>query len=95
MPSLTILSKKILDQLSSEERQKLKKYQTKHQTVGEQMVKAQSEYTQYVRKTNDSNSLKARKLADKGFQYEIKAMNARDDLENYQKLLKKKYTSKK
>ena len=30
------------------------------------MLKAQSEYTKYVRKEKDSSSLKAKKLADKG-----------------------------
>jgi hypothetical protein len=30
------------------------------------MLKAQSAYTQYVRKEKNSSSLKARKLADKG-----------------------------
>jgi hypothetical protein len=33
------------------------------------MLKAQSAYTQYIRKTINSMSPKARKLADKGFKY--------------------------
>lgn len=90
---LMVLSKKIMEQLSLDERRKLEKYENLHRMIGDKMIKAQSEYTQYIRKTNDSTSLKARKLADKGFKYEYMAIKARNELEGYQKLLKKKYTN--
>jgi hypothetical protein len=90
---LVVLSKKIMEQLLSDERRKLEKYENVHRMIGDKMIKAQSEYTQYVRKTNDSTSLKARKLADKGFKYEYMAIKAKNELEGYQKLLKKKYTN--
>jgi hypothetical protein len=70
-------------QLSSEEKQKLKK-----------MLKAQSAYTQYVRKEKDSSSLKAKKLADKGFKYESLAFKSHAKLVKYKELLKKKYSKK-
>lgn len=90
---IPVLSKNILEKITNDERRKLTKYETNHRIIGEKMIKAQSEYTQYVRKTNDSNSIKARKLADKGFKYELMAMKAKQDIETYQKLLKKKYTN--
>jgi hypothetical protein len=60
----------------------------------EKMSKAQSEYTQYVRKTKNNLSLKARKLADKGFKYESMAFKSYDKLAKYKELLKKKYSKK-
>ena len=39
----------------------------------EDAMKAQSAYTQYVRKTKNNLSIKAKKLADKGFMYESMA----------------------
>jgi len=57
-------------QLSSEEEKKLKKMEKEDVITLEKMLKAQSAYTQYVRKEKDSSSLKAKKLADKGFKYE-------------------------
>ena len=53
--------------LSSEEEKKLKKMEK------EDAMKAQSAYTQYVRKTKNNLSIKAKKLADKGFMYESMA----------------------
>jgi hypothetical protein len=66
MPKISVLSKIIIDQLSSEEKQKLKKLEKEDSIILEKMLKAQSAYTQYYRKTKDNLSLKARKLADKG-----------------------------
>ena len=53
-------------QLSSEEKNKLKKMEKEDAITLEKMLKAQSAYTQYTRKTKDHLSLKAIKLADKG-----------------------------
>ena len=44
----------------------LKKMEKEDAITLEKMLKAQSAYTQYVRKEKNSSSLKARKLADKG-----------------------------
>jgi hypothetical protein len=60
----------------------------------EKMLKAQSAYTQYCRKTKDHLSLKARKLADKGFKYEYLAFKSHAKLDKYKELLKKKYSKK-
>ena len=58
------------------------------------MLKAQSEYTQYVRKTKNTSSVKAKKLADKGFKYEYLAFKSHAKLAKYKELLKKKYSKK-
>ena len=51
----------------------------------EKMLKAQSK---------DNLSLKARKLADKGFMYESIAFKSHEKLVKYKELLKKKYSKK-
>jgi hypothetical protein len=94
MPKKSVLSKKIIDQLSSEEKQKLKKMEKEDAIILEKMLKAQSAYTQYIRKTKDSISSKARKLADKGFRYESMAFKSHEKLVKYKELLKKKYSKK-
>ena len=81
-------------QLSSEEEKKLKKMEKEDSITLEKMLKAQSAYTQYVRKTKNNLSLKARKLADKGFKYESIAFKSHDKLVKYKELLKKKYSKK-
>jgi len=91
---MSALSKIIIDQLSSEEKKKLKKMEKEDAITLEKMLKVQSAYTQYVRKTKDSISLKAQKLADKGFKYESNAFKSHDKLEKYKELLKKKYSKK-
>ena len=91
MPKSSDLSNAILNQLSSEEHKKLKKLEKKDARMGEKMLKAHSAYTQYVRKTKDDDSIRARKLVDKGFEYESKAFKARDELLEYKARLKKKY----
>ena len=60
----------------------------------EKMLKAQSAYTLYVRKEKDSSSLKARRLADKGFKYESMAFKSHAKLDKYKELLKNKYSKK-
>ena len=55
-----------MQQLTSDEKKKLKKMEKEDAITLEKMLKAQSAYTQYVRKTRNNLSLKARKLADKG-----------------------------
>jgi hypothetical protein len=55
----------------------------------EKMLKAQSAYTQYSRKT-----FKSKKLADKGFKYESMAFKLHEKLVKYKELLKKKYSKK-
>ncbi len=94
MPKKLVLLKKIIDQLSSEEKQKLKKMEKEDAIILEKMLKAQSAYTQYIRKTKDSISSKARKLADKGFRYESMAFKSHEKLDKYKELLKKKYSKK-
>ncbi len=84
----------IIDQLSSEEKQKLKKMEKEDAIILEKMLKAQSAYTQYIRKNKDSISSKARKLADKGFKYESMAFKSHEKLVKYKELLKKKYSKK-
>jgi hypothetical protein len=91
MPKKIKLTKKVLDKMTSEEHKKLKKYEKVSQTLGEKMVKYQRAYVDYTRKTKDSKSLKARKMADKGFEYEYKVFNAQDEYVKYKKMLIKKY----
>ena len=86
------LPQKILDQLSSQELKTLQKYISTYLSLQKDMLKYQSEYTQYVRKTKDSTSQKARKLADKGFKYMKKTLDEEKILEKYINTLKKKYT---
>ena len=57
------------------------------------MKEVHAAYTQYVRATGDNTSLKSRKMADKGFKFMFEAMEAKDALEKYHALLKKKYKS--
>jgi hypothetical protein len=94
MPKMSALSKIIIDQLTSEEKQKLKKMEKEDAIILEKMLKAQSAYTQYVRKTKNSSSLKAKKLADKGFKFEYLAFKSHAKLDKYKELLKKKYSKK-
>ena len=94
MPKMSALSKIIIDQLTSEEKQKLKKMEKEDAITLEKMLKAQSAYTQYTRKTKNNLSLKARKLADKGFKYEYLAFKSHAKLDKYKELLKKKYSKK-
>ena len=61
-----MLQKSVLSKLSSEEEKKLKKMEKEDAIILEKMLKAQSEYTKYVRKEKGSSSPKAKKLADKG-----------------------------
>ena len=88
------MPKIIIDQLTSEEKKKLKKMEKEDVITLEKMLKAQSAYTQYCRKTKDHLSLKARKLADKGFKYESMAFKSYEKLVKYKELLKKKYSKK-
>ena len=81
-------------QLTSEEKQKLKKLEKEDAIILEKMLKAQSAYTQYVRKTKNNLSIKARRLADKGFKYESIAFKSHAKLVKYKELLKKKYSKK-
>ena len=83
-----------MQQLTSDEKKKLKKMEKEDAITLEKMLKAQSAYTQYVRKTKNNLSLKARKLADKGFKYESIAFKSHDKLDKYKELLKKKYSKK-
>lgn len=83
-----------MQQLTSDEKKKLKKMEKEDAITLEKMLKAQSAYTQYVRKTKNNLSLKARKLADKGFKYESIAFKSHDKLVKYKELLKKKYSKK-
>ena len=94
MPKMSALSKIIIDQLTSEEKQKLKKMEKEDAIILEKMLKAQSAYTQYTRKTKNNLSLKAKKLADKGFMYESMAFKSYAKLDKYKELLKKKYSKK-
>lgn len=80
--------------LSLEEEKKLKKMEKEDAIILEKMLKAQSAYTQYVRKEKDSLSPKAKKLADKGFKYEYLAFKSHAKLVKYKELLKKKYSKK-
>lgn len=89
MPKYSALLK-----LSSEEKDKLKKMEKEDSITLEKMLKAQSAYTQYVRKEKDSLSLKARRLADKGFKYESMAFKSHAKLVKYRELLRKKYSKK-
>jgi hypothetical protein len=88
------MPKIIIDQLTSEEKNKLKKMEKEDAIALEKMLKAQSAYTLYVRKEKDSSSLKARRLADKGFKYESMAFKLHEKLVKYKELLKKKYSKK-
>ena len=88
------LSKSVLSKLTSEEKEKLKKIEKEDAIILEKMLKAQSEYTQYVRKTKNNLSIKARKLADKGFKFEYLAFKSHAKLDKYKELLKKKYSKK-
>jgi len=89
-----MLQKSVLSKLSSEEEKKLKKMEKEDAIILEKMLKAQSAYTQYVRKTKNNLSLKAKKLADKGFMYESMAFKSHEKLVKYKELLKKKYSKK-
>ena len=89
------LPKKILAHLTPDELSKLKKYESSSKESLEIMIKAQSDYTKYVRQSKDSISSKARKLADKGFKTEYNAFKAKDNLDKYLNELKKKYTLRK
>jgi len=89
-----MLKKSVLSKLSSEEEKKLKKMEKEDAIILEKMLKAQSKYTKYVRKTKNSSSQKARKLADKGFKYEGMAFKLHAKLVKYRELLKKKYSKK-
>ena len=91
---MSALSKSEISKLSSEEKQKLKKMEKEDAIILEKMLKAQSAYTQYVRKTKNNLSLKARKLADKGFMYESMAFKSHAKLVKYKEFLKKKYSKK-
>ena len=79
-------------QLSSEEKNKLKKMEKEDAITLEKMLKAQSAYTQYTWKTKDNLSLKAKKLADKGFMFESNAFKSHR--RKYKEFLKKKYSKK-
>ena len=83
-----------LSKLLSEEKERLKKMEKEDAIILEKMLKVQSAYTQYIRKTKDSISSKARKLADKGFRYESMAFKSHEKLDKYKELLKKKYSKK-
>lgn len=91
---MSALSKSILSKLSSEEEKKLKKMEKEDAIILEKMLKAQSAYTQYVRKTKNNLSIKARKLANKGFMYESMAFKSHEKLVKYKEFLKKKYSKK-
>jgi len=91
---MSALSKSEISKLSSEEKKKLKKMEKEDAITLEKMLKAQSAYTLYVRKEKDSSSLKARRLADKGFKYESMAFKSHAKLVKYKELLKKKYSKK-
>jgi hypothetical protein len=94
LEKILALSKSVLSNLSSEEKKKLKKMEKEDAITLEKMLKAQSAYTQYVRKTKNSSSLKAKKLADKGFKFEYLAFKSHAKLDKYRELLKKKYSKK-
>ena len=81
----------IMQKLSRTELKKLQKLETSDLILGKKMLKAQAEYTIYTRK-NDATSMKARKMADKGFKYMGKAFQARSNLVKYHKLLRNKYS---
>jgi len=53
-----MLQKSVLSKLSSEEEKKLKKMEKEHGIIFEKMLKAQSEYTKYVRKEKVAHLLK-------------------------------------
>lgn len=86
------LTNKILNQLDNSEQKKLAKLEKNYLSLQEKMITEQRKYTQYVRQTNDSSSNKAKKLADKGFEAEMKCLKFKEELINYKELLKKKYT---
>lgn len=88
------LSKTILEKLTKAELNTLNTYQQNHRKLGDKMLEYQRAYTDYVRKTNDNISLKVRKMADKGFKYELLTYDAYQKLESYRNLLKKKYANK-
>ena len=94
MPKKIVLSKSVLSKLSSEENNKLKKLEKEDSIILEKMLKSQSEYTQYIRKVKNTSSIKAKKLADKGFKYENMAFKSHNKLVKYMELLKKKYSKK-
>ncbi len=84
------LSKKVLESLTSSEKKQLDKLTKKHQDLGENMLKIQSEYTNAVRKGNISDTT-LRKMADKGFKAEFDTMDAADALTKYIDSLDNKY----
>ena len=88
------LSKSVFEKLNKIELNTLHRYEKNHKQLGNKMIEYQGVYTEYVRKTNDNTSIKARKLADRGFKYEFLTFEAYETLENYKKLLKKKYANK-
>jgi hypothetical protein len=89
----TELSKQILSKMTPNEHKTLKQYEKICQTLGEKMVKYQCAYSQYMRKTNDKNSVRAQKMADKGFEFEGKAFKAHHVYVKYTQHLRNKYAS--
>ena len=93
MKKKSILSKNIIGKLSVKEKEHLEKLIQVHKTMTEKMIKVQREYSEYVNKNKDTTAIKARKLADKGFECIDKTIKAKNNLIKYQTLLKDKYTS--
>ena len=91
MPKRIELSNKVLDRMTSDEHKKLKKCEKTSQILGQKMVKLQRAYVQYMRKTKDGNSIKARKMADKALECESNAFKAHDEYIKYKQYLKNKY----
>ena len=85
-----LLSKQVLQSLTSTEKKQLDILIQEHQGKGLYMITVQREYADAVREKKGSE-ISLRKMADKGFQAEYETMQAMKKLQDFIKMLQKKY----
>ena len=90
------LPKTILMKMSSVEQKKLATLQDKSDTLGEEMLKAQSVASKAMRAEDSEGhvgkpSIPVQRLINKGFKAEFFAFKAGDNLQDYKDEMRKKY----
>jgi len=85
-----LLSKQVLRSLTATEKKQLDTLIQEHQEKGLHMITVQREYTEVIREKKGSETI-LRKMADKGFQAEYETMQTMKKLQDFIKMLQKKY----
>lgn len=87
----TPLSKKVLASLTSTEKKTLDTLIRTHQTLQSEMIMVQRAYTDAARSGKIKES-ELRKIADKGFKAEYETIQAMSKLQEFMKMVQKKYS---